>query len=46
MIDAQRFIAALPDSARLGDAIGHPNAEGDRIVAAALLPLVIAALRN
>jgi len=46
VIDAQRFIAALPDSARLGDAIGHPNAEGDRIVAAALLPLVIAALRN
>lgn len=46
VIDAQKFIAALPDSARLGDKIGHPNAEGDRIVAAALLPLVIAGLRK
>lgn len=46
VIDAQRFIHALPNSARLGDAIGHPNAEGDRIVAAELLPLVVAALRK
>ena len=46
VIDAQRFIRALPDSARLGDKFHHPNAEGDRMVAAALLPLVIAALRK
>jgi acyl-CoA thioesterase I len=46
VVDAVRFMRALPDSARQGDKLRHPNAEGHRILAAELLPLVIAALRS
>jgi acyl-CoA thioesterase-1 len=46
VVDALRLFSALPDSARQGDNLRHPNAEGDRILAAELLPLVIAALRK
>jgi acyl-CoA thioesterase-1 len=46
VVDALRLFSKLPDSARQGDSFRHPNAEGDRILAAELLPLVIAALRK
>ncbi|MGO9773906.1 MAG: GDSL-type esterase/lipase family protein [Roseiarcus sp.] len=46
VVDALRLFSKLPDSARQGDNLRHPNAEGDRILAAELLPQVIAALRK
>ena len=46
VVDARRLFSALPNSARQGDKLRHPNAEGHRILAAELLPLVIAALRK